>query len=178
MDSAVNMASISTCNRSVSDRKKSLGESLLRDHRAAVGATTGLVTNSISFCLLFTDTNWFAWRAKTGYLSFLPNTKLHWSQTHEGLCELKQHTSMALNLALCALLPDLQRNKDPVRSVALWPWRSQNTTQKNWHKSRWCVWETLKVSRWKQQTKCEIVRRPGRASCVSLRDMRISQKAR
>ena len=30
----------------------------------------------------------------------------------------------------------------------------------------------------KKQTECEIVTRPGRASCVSLRDMRISQKAR
>ena len=51
-------------------------------------------------------------------LSFLPAIPSSLSWTLEGLFELTRRPSRALNLP-CALLPELQRNKDTVRCAAL-----------------------------------------------------------
>ena len=52
------------------------------------------------------------------FLLFLPVTLLSLSQTLEGLFERTQRPSRALD-SPCALLPELQRNKDTVRCAAL-----------------------------------------------------------
>ena len=53
-------------------------------------------------------------------LPLLPATPLSPSRTLKGFFELTRHPSRALNL-LCALLLELQRNKDSVRCAALSP---------------------------------------------------------
>ena len=69
----------------------------------------GLATNSIFFCLLFVKNHWFAWRARKILFSSVPPSN--------SLASVLDPWR-ALD-SPCALLPELQRIKDTVRSAVL-----------------------------------------------------------